>query len=47
MMQALLPGVPFLTILTFGEQGFLHGGDNYHGNLMISAMLFSDEPSAL
>ena len=47
MMQALLPGVPFLTIFTFGEQGFLHGGDNYHGNLMISAMLFSDEPSAL
>lgn len=35
-----LPGVPYLGIFTFGEQGVVLGGDNRHGNLMISAVLF-------
>ena len=35
-----LPGIPYLGAFTFGEQGcFLHGG-NYHGNLMISTLVF-------
>ncbi len=32
---------PFLGTFTFGEQGCFIGGDNYHGNLMISVVVFS------
>ena len=35
-----LPGVPFLGIFTFGEQGVVLDGCNRHGNLMISAVIF-------
>lgn len=35
-----LPGVPFLGIFTFGEQGVVLDGRNRHGNLMISAIVF-------
>lgn len=35
-----LPGVPFLGIFTFGEQGVALDGRNRHGNLMISAIVF-------
>lgn len=36
-----LPGVPFLGTFTFGEQGCFINGENRHGNLMISVLLFS------
>ncbi|MFU8819540.1 MAG: FIST signal transduction protein [Desulfurivibrio sp.] len=32
---------PFLGAFTFGEQGCFTGGENRHGNLMISAIIFS------
>ena len=35
-----LPGVPYLGIFTFGEQGVVLDGRNRHGNLMISAVVF-------
>lgn len=35
-----LPGEPFLGMFSFGEQGCLFGGENRHGNLMISAIIF-------
>jgi hypothetical protein len=38
-----LPGVPFVGQFTFGEQGAFPGGENRHGNLMISAVLFRAE----
>lgn len=31
---------PFLGMFTFGEQGCFVGGENHHGNLMISAVVF-------
>ena len=39
-IREALPGVPFLGIFTFGEQGVVLDGRNRHGNLMISAILF-------
>lgn len=39
--------VPFLTVFTFGEQGYFAEGANHHGNLMISVGLFSDLPSVI
>ena len=39
-LQAALPGIPFLGSFTFGEQGCFPGGENRHGNLMISVLLF-------
>lgn len=36
-----LPGIPFLGTFTFGEQGCLLNGENKHGNLMISVLLFT------
>ncbi len=36
---------PFLGIFTFGEQGCFIGNENTHGNLMISVVAFSREPS--
>lgn len=35
-----LPDEPFLGMFSFGEQGSLFGGENRHGNLMISAIIF-------
>jgi len=39
-MNQALGGRPFLGMFTFGEQGCFTGGDNYHGNLMISVVAF-------
>ncbi len=39
-LRDALPGVPFLGAFTFGEQGCFLGGENRHGNLMISVLLF-------
>jgi hypothetical protein len=33
----------FLGVFTFGEQGCFYSGENYHGNLMISVVLFKKE----
>lgn len=35
-------GVPFWAMFTFGEQGSLAGGENCHGNLMISTLVFTN-----
>jgi hypothetical protein len=35
-----LGGRPFLGTFTFGEQGCFLEGENYHGNLMISVVIF-------
>lgn len=35
--------VPFLGVFTFGEQGCFYSGENHHGNLMISVVLFRKE----
>ncbi|WP_087023737.1 FIST signal transduction protein [Thaumasiovibrio subtropicus] len=35
--------MPFASAFTFGEQGQFTGGENAHGNLMISAVLFHSE----
>jgi len=40
-LRAALPDTPFLGAFTFGEQGCFGGGENRHGNLMISVLLFS------
>jgi hypothetical protein len=42
-LDAALGGRPFLGGFTFGEQGCLLGGENRHGNLMISVTVFSRE----
>ncbi len=39
-LQEELPHTPFMGSFTFGEQGCFVGGENRHGNLMISVMLF-------
>jgi hypothetical protein len=39
-LDAAFQGVPFIGAFTFGEQGCLLGGENQHGNLMISAAAF-------
>lgn len=41
-----LPDVPFITAFTFGEQGPVLTGINQHGNLMISAVVFSKSTQA-
>lgn len=38
---AVLRGRPFAGTFTFGEQGCFAGGDSYHGNLMISVVVFA------
>jgi len=43
-LEAALPGVPFIGQFTYGEQGAFPGGENCHGNLMISVVLFRDRP---
>ena len=35
-----LGGVPFISPFTFGEQGCFVSGENHHGNLMISIIVF-------
>ena len=40
-LRAALGGKPFLGAFTFGEQGCFLGGENRHGNLMISVLVFS------
>jgi hypothetical protein len=40
-LRAALPGRPLLGGFTFGEQGCFPGGENRHGNLMISVLLFA------
>jgi hypothetical protein len=35
-----LDGKPFIGAFTFGEQGCFIGGENHHGNLMISVVVF-------
>lgn len=39
-LREALPGTPFMGSFTFGEQGCFVGGENRHGNLMISVLLF-------
>ncbi len=43
-IDAAVTHAPFLGIFTFGEQGCFIGNENSHGNLMISAVVFSNEP---
>ena len=38
-----LGDAPFLGCFTFGEQGCFVGGENRHGNLMISVTVFARE----
>jgi hypothetical protein len=40
-LNQALAGVPFLGCFTFGEQGCFVGGENRHGNLMISVTVFA------
>lgn len=40
-LRSTLPDVPFLGVHTFGEQGCFLGGENRHGNLMLSVLLFN------
>ncbi|MDZ7641400.1 MAG: FIST N-terminal domain-containing protein [Desulfurivibrio sp.] len=40
-LDQALGGRPFLGNFTFGEQGCFTGGENRHGNLMISVIVFS------
>jgi hypothetical protein len=40
-IRAVIPGKPFLGVFTLGEQGRFIGGENRHGNLMISVLLFT------
>jgi len=40
-LKTALNNKPFLGIFTFGEQGCFVGGENRHGNLMISVMTFT------
>ena len=39
-VREALGGKPFLGAFTFGEQGCFTGGENRHGNLMISVVVF-------
>ncbi len=41
-MKEQLNGAPFICPFTFGEQGRFAGGENAHGNLMISSVIFYD-----
>ena len=43
-IESAIAHAPFLGIFTFGEQGCFIGNENSHGNLMISAVVFSNEP---
>lgn len=39
-LNAVLGGKPFLGLFSFGEQGCFPTGENAHGNLMISVLIF-------
>jgi len=39
-IRTQMNGLPFICPFTFGEQGRLIGGENAHGNLMISSAIF-------
>jgi hypothetical protein len=39
-LNASMNNQPYLGCFTFGEQGCLMGGENRHGNLMISVTVF-------
>lgn len=41
-VNSVLKGNPFIGVFTFGEQGCFVGGENRHGNLMISVVVFSN-----
>ena len=45
-LQTGLEQRPFLGTFTFGEQGCFVGGENRHGNLMITVLVFFDEGSS-
>jgi hypothetical protein len=40
-VRTMLPETPFAGTFTFGEQGCFVSGDSYHGNLMISVVVFT------
>lgn len=40
VLNTALGGKPFLGVYTFGEQGCFTTGENHHGNLMISVVVF-------
>jgi hypothetical protein len=43
-IQKLLENkIPYMSSFTFGEQGQLPGGENCHGNLMISVLMFTNK----
>jgi len=42
-LDASIDGAPFGGAFTFGEQGCMVGGENQHGNLMVSVVLFHDD----
>lgn len=42
-LRSALAGKPFLGVFTFGEQGRFIGGENRHGNLMISVLVLGGE----
>lgn len=44
-INSAIDGVPFIGTYTFGEQGCFAGGENRHGNLMISTLLFTGRPN--
>lgn len=44
-VKAALPETPFQSAFTFGEQGQVRGGQNRHGNLMISCVVFTHLPN--
>lgn len=43
-VASAFPGVALITAFTFGEQGPVLACQNRHGNLMISAVVFTDTP---
>lgn len=46
-LRVALPKIPFLVTFSFGEQGCFLGGENQHGNLMISVLLFTKASSTI
>lgn len=46
-LKSVLPEIPFLVTFSFGEQGCFLGGENRHGNLMISVLLFAKTSSSI
>ena len=42
LINSELGGIPFIGTFTFGEQGFIPGVGNMHGNLVNSMIIFSE-----